>query len=120
LRPKQKERLQLQSVVDPEGAEMGPALYVIAILGCGEGTAPCEELRIAEPRYETRAECVAQTEAQLIRFGDDVPWPVVVAQCRAADAAADVVTPEEMLLPDPEQTHPFRPAAATRLVLTSR
>jgi hypothetical protein len=94
---------------------MGPALYVIAILGCGEGTAPCEELRVAEARYESRAECVGQTEAQLLRFGDEAPYPVVVAQCREAGARPETLTPAEVDLPEPEQNHPFRRAAATRL-----
>ncbi|MFN3943622.1 MAG: hypothetical protein ACK4K7_01675 [Allosphingosinicella sp.] len=94
---------------------MGPALYVIAILGCGEGTATCEQLRVADQRYESRAECVAQTEAQLLRFGDEAPYPVIVAECRAADAPPRLLTADEVDLPEPEAQHPFRPAAVTRI-----
>ena len=42
---------------------MVTALYVIAILGCGEGTAPCEAVRMLEPTYQSQAACVAATES---------------------------------------------------------
>jgi hypothetical protein len=32
---------------------MGPAFFVIAILGCGEGDAPCEQVRRLATRYES-------------------------------------------------------------------
>ena len=92
---------------------MEPALYVIAILGCGEGELPCEQVRIAEQRYESRAACTAATEAQLVRYGD-LPYPVVVAQCRPAGAAAEPVLPREVDLPAPADNpvYPVRGARA--------
>ena len=92
---------------------MEPALYVIAILGCGEGDLPCEQVRVVETRYESRAACTAQTEPQLVRYGD-LPYPVVVAQCRPAGATAEPVSPEAVALPEPEQNpaYPPRPAPA--------
>jgi len=59
---------------------MVTALYVIAILGCGEGNAPCEAVRMLEPTYQSQAACTAATESALTRFGD-ADYPVVVAQC---------------------------------------
>jgi hypothetical protein len=69
---------------------MGAALYVIAILGCGEGPAPCEQLRLAE------------TDAALERHGADAPFPVVVAECRAEGAAPARLTGNEVRLPAPD------------------
>jgi len=84
---------------------MNPALYVIAILGCGEGEAPCEQLRVAEARYESREACLAATEAELARA--DAPFPLVVAECREQGAAAVRRTPGEVALPEPDR----RPSA---------
>ncbi|MBV9931666.1 MAG: hypothetical protein JO013_12075 [Alphaproteobacteria bacterium] len=76
---------------------MGPGIFLIAIMGCGEGHAPCQTVRTLETRYETRAACTAATEAAL-SSATDVDAPVVVAQCVAAGArpnvgAADVRLP---------------------------
>lgn len=92
---------------------MGPAVFVIAILGCGEGEAPCEQVRIADARYESQAACTAATEAQLMRHSD-LSYPVVVAQCRPADAPAARVRPSDVKLPVAEASPLFRPAAAQR------
>ena len=78
---------------------MEAVLYVMAILGCGESDAPCREVRVAEPRYESEAACMAATEDALVRFSD-LDFPVVVAQCRPADAAAQPLAPAEVLLPE--------------------
>jgi hypothetical protein len=65
---------------------MGPGLFLIAIMGCGEADAPCQTVRTLETRYETKAACTAATEAAVARAGD-VDSPVIVAQCVAAGAA---------------------------------
>jgi hypothetical protein len=66
---------------------MGPGIFLIAIMGCGEGDAPCQQVRMLEARYESQAACTAATEAAVTR-NSDVDYPVVVAQCVAAGAAA--------------------------------
>lgn len=68
---------------------MGPALFLIAILGCGEGDSPCQTVRTLETRYESQAACTAATEAEVAKAGD-VDAPVIVAQCVAAGAGASV------------------------------
>ncbi|HEX8216642.1 MAG TPA: hypothetical protein VF577_04170 [Allosphingosinicella sp.] len=85
---------------------MSAALYVIAILGCGEGELPCEQVRIAETRYESREACTAAADAQLARAGD-LAFPIVVAECRAEGEAAARVMPAEAALPEPDR----RPSA---------
>ena len=93
---------------------MEPLLYVMAILGCGEGDAPCREVALAEGRYASEAQCLAATETELLRR-DDLAFPSVVAQCRRAGAAPQVLRGSEVALPDaPARRHrPPRLAAAS-------
>ncbi len=85
---------------------MNPALYVIAILGCGEGELPCEPVEVAPARYESREACLAATEATLGRF-TALDFPIVVAICRAEGAAPSRLMPSEVRLPEPDR----RPSA---------
>ena len=79
---------------------MEPLLYVMAILGCGEGESACTEARLAQARYQSQAECVAATEAELPRH-EDLRFPVVVAQCRPANAAPQRLNASDFELPEP-------------------
>ena len=88
---------------------MGPAVYVIAILGCGEGEAPCQPVRIAEARYESRDACLAASESVLGRFAG-LDFPIVVAECREAGAAGTPLSPADVALPEPDR----RPSAWDR------
>ena len=87
---------------------MEPVLFVMAILGCGEGDLPCREVRFTETRYETRDSCLAATEAELIRQSD-VEFPVVVAECRPAGQRAEVMLANQVDLPEPEANPNFPP-----------
>lgn len=64
---------------------MGPAIFLIAIMGCGEGDATCQQVRTLEARYESQAACTAATEAAVMQ-NSDVDFPVVVAECVASGA----------------------------------
>jgi hypothetical protein len=95
---------------------MEPALFVMAILGCGEGDLPCAEVRVAETRYESRAACLEASEAELARAGD-VLYPVVVADCRAAGERPRLLQARDVALPEPEPNRhypPVRQASAPR------
>jgi hypothetical protein len=87
---------------------MGPALYVIAILGCGEGETACRPVQVADARYESREACVAATESAL-GAAAALDFPVVVAECRAQGAQAAPVRSAEVRLPEPD-----RPSAWNR------
>ena len=76
---------------------MGPGIFLIAIMGCGDGDGACRTVRTLDTAYQTRAECVAATEAAAGNAGD-VDYPVVVAQCVAGHSKASV-TPAEVKLP---------------------
>lgn len=81
---------------------MEPLLFVMAILGCGEGDAPCERLAIAPSRYESRAACTAAATAELPRHRD-APYPVVVADCREAGSAPQRLRASDFPMPEPER-----------------
>jgi hypothetical protein len=77
---------------------MGPGVFLIAILGCGEGDAPCQTLRTLDTPYESRAACVAAT-ADAVSRNAGLDAPVIVAQCVVARTPAslrsgDVKRPE--------------------------
>lgn len=79
---------------------MTAAIFIMALLGCGEGEAPCQQVRVLETRYESQAACIAATEAVLTR-NLDVDYPVIVVQCQKA-GDAPVVLPQDVLLPVPQ------------------
>lgn len=83
---------------------MGPVAYVIAILGCADGSAACQPVATAPTRYESQAACSAATGAALAS-NSDFDFPTIVAECRAVSpvpaahsseqpTASDVVTRE--------------------------
>jgi hypothetical protein len=78
---------------------MEPLMYVMAILGCGEGDAACRQLAVVETRYRTEAACLAATEEQLLRR-DDLAYPNVVAECRRAGVTAQPLRGREVLQPE--------------------
>ena len=92
---------------------MEPLLYVMAILGCGENDAACREVAVAPAQYQSQAECMAATEAQLARYGD-LPFPSVVAQCRRTGAAPQLLRGSDVLLPEPELQRARPPRFADR------
>jgi hypothetical protein len=89
---------------------IGPATgFLMAIMGCGEADAQCQQVQLAPLRYETRAACVADSEAQIARQ-TDVDYPVVVAECRAAANPVVALRADEVRLPEPQ---PLRRAVQT-------
>ena len=80
---------------------MGPATaFIIAILGCGEGDAPCQQVRMLDTRYDTQAACTQATDAALTSQSD-ADYPVIVAQCVAAGAPPKPIKANEVDLPGP-------------------
>lgn len=86
---------------------MGPGLFLIAILGCGESDAPCREVGIAAPRFASEAACTAATPDVLARYSD-LSFPTVVAQCRPAGARPASLRGSEVRLPEPRPTPRIR------------
>ncbi len=90
---------------------MGPAFYVLAILGCGEADTACEQVATAPAQYSSLEECNRATDAAVTQHQDAL-YPVVVAQCRRADAkVAEKLMPEQIDLPEPSRRPDVRRAS---------
>ena len=64
---------------------MGPVYYVIAILGCGDGSVQCSPAATVPTQYSTHAACEAATQDALIA-NSDLDFPTLVAECRSIAA----------------------------------
>jgi hypothetical protein len=74
---------------------MGPGFFIIAILGCADGSAECTQVATLSTRYESRQACQAATDAALDANGD-FDYPTLLAQCRAAKAPAAQRSPQPL------------------------
>ena len=64
---------------------MEPVFYVMAILGCGDGSSQCTQARLEPARYQTVQQCQAQLPAALAR-NTDLSFPTISATCQASGA----------------------------------
>ena len=62
---------------------MGPGYFIIAILGCADGSSACTPLATMPTRYESAATCSAATRDALTA-NSDLDAPNLIAQCRLA------------------------------------
>lgn len=74
---------------------MGPGFYVIAIMGCADGSATCTPVATMPTRYESRAACEAAT-AGALQAGGDFDFPTLLAQCRSAKAPSAESEPRQI------------------------
>ncbi|MEO7688755.1 MAG: hypothetical protein ABIS51_05670 [Sphingomonas sp.] len=61
---------------------MEPLYFVMAIMGCGDGSSNCAQARVEPAHYTTVQQCQAAMPAALIR-NSDIDYPVVSAACRS-------------------------------------
>lgn len=61
---------------------MEPVYFILAIMGCGDGSEQCREVRAEPARYQSAAQCRAAMPLALQRH-TDIDFPVVSAACRA-------------------------------------
>jgi hypothetical protein len=64
---------------------MGPGFYVIAILGCADGSAACTQVATMSTRYDSQDSCLAAS-APALAAANDFDFPTLLAQCRPAKA----------------------------------
>ena len=76
---------------------MGPGYYILAILGCADGSTQCTPVATVPARYESEAACAAAT-ADALAARSDMDFPTLVAECRAVTrpAAASEQRPRKM------------------------
>jgi hypothetical protein len=88
---------------------MGPGIFLIAIMGCGEGNSDCQQVRLLDTHFESKADCMAASEGALMQ-NSNVEYPTVVAQCVSARQAASFrVGAAEVQRPEPP-VQAIRPA----------
>ena len=68
---------------------MGAGLFLMAIMGCADGSAACTPVATLPTRYESRAACAAATNAALAT-STEFDFPTIVAECRPAATPAAV------------------------------
>ena len=68
---------------------MGPVTFVIAILGCADGGASCQQVAVAPARYESATSCEAAT-GDVLASSTDFDFPTLVARCRSAKSPVAV------------------------------
>ena len=61
---------------------MGPTYFVIAILGCADGSTACTPVMTVPTRYESEKACEAATVSALMA-NSNFDYPSLLAQCRA-------------------------------------
>lgn len=61
---------------------MGPGYFILAIMGCGDGTAMCQEVRDTGRVYRSEVECLADSEATLMS-ASELSYPEIMVECRA-------------------------------------
>jgi hypothetical protein len=89
---------------------MGPSLFILAVLGCGEAEAPCRQVAQLPAQYASVDACNAASEGALLRY-QDIDYPVVVTQClRVGERIAGQLQGDAVKLPAPERQSPVRRA----------
>ena len=74
---------------------MGAGFFVIAILGCADGSAACTPVATMPTRYESREACQSATGDALQSSGD-FDFPTLLAQCRPSSAPAAERLPAQL------------------------
>ena len=60
---------------------MGPAYFVIAILGCADGSQGCTQVATMPAQYADQQSCAASVNAALTA-NTDLDFPTLVAECQ--------------------------------------
>jgi hypothetical protein len=66
---------------------MGPGYFIIAILGCGDGSSACTPVATVPTHYATQSTCAAGMNDALVSHSD-LDFPTLLAECRSGRASA--------------------------------
>ena len=64
---------------------MGPAYFVIAILGCADGSQACTRVATMPTQYASEQACAASVQSALAS-NTDLDFPTLVAECKPVSA----------------------------------
>ncbi len=79
---------------------MGPAYFVIAIMGCGDGGNVCRTVATPARHYATEQACLAARGDALLA-NSDLDFPTLLAECRPGAGRANAAQPEPARPPLP-------------------
>lgn len=71
---------------------MDQLIYILAIMGCGDDSAQCQQARIEPVRYASYAACQQAMPAALTR-NTDIDYPVIAAACQRANTGTAEAQP---------------------------
>ncbi|HYI42243.1 MAG TPA: hypothetical protein VD768_01300 [Sphingomicrobium sp.] len=74
---------------------MGPGYFVIAIMGCADGSTACTPVATIPTRYESRAACTAAAPATLAENAT-FDFPSLLAECQSMSRSAGADRDEEV------------------------
>jgi hypothetical protein len=78
---------------------MGPAYFVIAIMGCGDGGAACQTVATPAAHYSSEQACLAaRTDA--LMANSDLDFPTLLAECLPVSQKASAAKARETKQPD--------------------
>jgi hypothetical protein len=75
---------------------MGPAYFVIAILGCGDDGAACRTVATPAAHYVTEQACLA-ARADTLMANSDLDFPTLLAECRTVAPRATAAEPKRVV-----------------------
>ena len=78
---------------------MEPVYYVIAILGCADGSTQCMPVATVPTHYASHEACAAGTQQALLA-NTDLDFPTLVAECRAMQPPATATQDQPEKLPE--------------------
>lgn len=71
---------------------MGPAYFVIAIMGCGDDGAACRTVAAPAAHYASEQACLA-ARGDVLMANSDLDFPSLVAQCLPVSRKASTARP---------------------------
>ena len=77
---------------------MEPGYFIIAILGCADGSAGCRPVATVPTHYASHATCAAAT-GDALATRTDLDFPTLVAECRSMQAPAAARTGQPRAIP---------------------
>lgn len=77
---------------------MGPAYFVIAILGCADGGVSCTPVATLQTHYSSETECSAAT-SEALQTNNNFDFPTLVARCHRGSGAAAAEVVHDKRLP---------------------
>lgn len=61
---------------------MGPGYFILAVMGCGDASAICQEVRDTGQVYRSELECLADSETALTNASER-SYPEIMVECRS-------------------------------------